>query len=329
MKNMIIATLAIVGLSACSHNSPKTADHRSPSGFGIPGSLEKSSDASIDFSGSVIHTSVNVSKAAFQGSKKVSQGLADILSATPGAIKDIAIVGWGVSRDSSAVVITSANEASTALSKAVAGSTRFVVTTSGQIIEASVDISRDAIEVSVDLAKDSSEAIVRVGGYVVGSVKVSAIAVKDAALWTSGKVGAASAWSLDKSGKLIHKSIDLSGKVLGPVFDASGKAIAFVVDQSGNLLTISKDVSVAVFHGSVGAFKGIVAGVKGGLKGSANFISGTIEFSAEKTLIVIKWSANGVEKVSKFISNSVHDIIQSTPEVRGSSAAAAGSTSSN
>lgn len=311
MKRLLVVSMAVIGLAACT----STPDYRKPSNFSD--SVTNSYEASLNLSGTVVNASVAVSKVSVNGSQKISAGLSDILGASADVVKDVAIIGWGVSRDSSAVVIASASEAS----KVLHASANQVITTSGNIFQASLNGSKTAVGVSVELAKDSSQAVVKVGGYVVGFVKLSADTVSDAALWTSEKTSNAAAWSVDKTGQLIHSS----SRVIGYVVDASGHVVSFVLDKSDKILTVTSDASVAVIHSSGDALSSLANEVKQGLKSSGNAISATIKFSAQKTLIVLQWSAGGVSKVSKFLSNSIRDILHSAPEVRPTPGSSSGS----
>lgn len=315
MKNVIIVTLAAVGLAACT--SKPTQEYRNPSSFGD--SVSTISGAAWDLSGNVINASINSSEVLWDSSKKIATSK-HIFRTSADSVSDLSAIGWGVSQDSSAFVIVSKDE----VSKAFAPSVGYVVTTSGHIFEAALDASRTAIGVSVDLAKGSKDAIVRVGDFVVGSVQVSTDAIQDAALWTSEKSGKAARWSLDKSGELKTAS----GRIIGHVVDESGKVVSFVLDKSRKILLTSKDVSVAVIHGSSHSFKQLASDVRDALTTSKDVSVDSVKWSANKTVVTFKFSIRGSVRVYTFITNSLKKLLHSETEQRAGTTPASGAGTS-
>jgi hypothetical protein len=309
MKRIILSTLASLGFAACTTSptyTAKTIEPRNPSSFADV------SEASANSVGSALagssQVSINVSESGLNESKKISEGLWDILKGSASASKDVAIIGWGASKESSAIVVASANE----VSRLAIGAGKFVVTTSGHIFEASVDASNSAIGVSVDVANGVSHAVVRVGSFILGEVQLSAAAASDISAWSVNKSADGIRWSVNSSGELLTGS----GKVIGYVVDTSGRVIHFALDKSGKLLRISGDASVAVIHGSSDAVSTSAQAAKNGLKASAKFVAATITVSAQGSLVVLNWSVDGSRASSRFVTNSLKHLLYAAPEKR-------------
>lgn len=329
MKRLFIVSLAVVGLASCTSNpyKPVAVEPRKPSNA-VSDSVANVSDASLGLASETIHASINVSKVSTNTSEDVvasDNGILGPFSASGNASKDIAIIGYHVSKKAAALVVVSASETS----KLVQSSVNQVITTSGDIFHASVDASKSAIGVSVELAQDSKDLIVNVGKFTLGTVKLSADTASKVATWTSDKTVSAGNWSVNKSGKLYHSSKDFVGDVL----DTSGDVITFVLDKSENILTIGSEVSVAVVKGSGKLISDLAKDSASASKKAGKFLVGTVVSSAQKSVVYVKWSGNQSSRASKFVFNSIRNLLHSTPEDRpsmpvpGSSAAAPGSSS--
>lgn len=331
MKRLFIVSLAVIGLAACTSNpyKPAAVEPRKPSNLGgaSADSVSNVSDASVGFAANTIHASINVSKVVSNAAEDVAasdNGILGPFSTSAKASAQIAVIGWDVSKKASILVVTSASETS----KLAQASVNQVVTTSGEIFNASVDASKTAIRVSVDLAEGSKDLIVYAGKSVVGTVKLSAKGVSDVAQWTSDKSVNAVTWSVDKFGRLYTGSKE----VVGSVLDTSGDVVTFVLDKSGKILTIASDVSVAVVQGSGNLISDLAKDAASASKDASKFLVGTVVSSAQKSVVYVKWSGHQSGQSSKFVFNSIRNLLHSTPEERPSvpvpgSAAAPGSSS--
>lgn len=324
MKRLFIVSLAVVGLAACTSNPYKSgvADPRKPSNA-VSDSVANVSDASLGLASETIHASINVSKVSTNASEDIvasDNGILGPFSTSGSASKDIAIIGWHVSKKAAAVVVVSASEAS----KLVQASVNQVITTSGDILNASVDSSKTAIGVSVDLAKGSKDLIVKVGKFTLGTVRLSADTASKVADWTSDKTVGAVNWSVDKSGKLYHSSKN----VVGDVLDTSGDVITFVLDKSGKILTVASDVSVAVVKGSGQLISDLAKDAASASVKAGKFLVGEVVSSAQKSVVYVKWSGHQSSRASKFVFNSSRNLLHSTPEDRPSMPAPGSSSQS-
>lgn len=332
MKRLFIVSLAVIGLAACTSNpyKPAAVEPRKPSNLGgaSADSVSNVSDASVGFAANTIHASINVSKASSKAGEDIAasdNGILGPFSASANASKEIAIIGWDLTKKASTLVVVSAGEASK-LSQATVNQ---VITTSGEIFHASVDASKTAVGVSVELAEGSKDLIVKVGKFTLGTVKLSADTASKVADWTSEKSVSAVNWSVDKSGKLYHGSKEVVGNVL----DTSGDVITFVLDKSGKILTVASDVSVAVVKGSGNLISDLAKDAASASKDARKFLVGTVVSSAQKSVVYVKWSGHKSIQASKFVFNSIRNLLHSTPEERpsvtvpGSSAAAPGASS--
>jgi len=343
MKRLLIVSLAVVGLAACSSNpyKPAAVEPRKPSSS-TSDSLANVSDAAIGLAGETIIASVNVSKVSKNASEDIAtsdNGILGPFSTSVNASKDVAIIGWGVSKKASAVVVVAAIETS----KLVKASVNQVITTSGEILTASVNDSKTAIGVSVEFSQDaireSKDLIVKVGKFTLGTVKLSATTASKVADWTSDKVSDAVDWSVDSSGRLYHGSKD----VVGDVLDTSGEVVQFVLEgsnnaaiASGKILTVASDVSVAVVKGSGNLISDLAKDSASASKKAGHFLVGKVVSSAQKSVVYVKWSGRQSSRASKFVFTSIPNLLHATPEDRpdssvtapGSSAAAPGSSSS-
>lgn len=350
MKRLLIVSLAVVGLAACSSNpyKPAVVDPRKPSSS-TSDSIANVSDAALGLTSETIHASINVSKVSTNASEDIvasDNGILGPFSTSANASKEIAIIGWGVSKKASALVVVSASETS----KLAKASVNQVITTSGDILQASVNASRTAIGVSVELSQDAVELsrtgidksvdlIVKVGKFTLGTVKLSATTASKVAKWTSETtstaVSDAASWSVTASGKLFHGSEHLVGEVL----DTSGDVVQFVLEgsnnaavASGKILTVASDVSVAVVKGSGNLISELAKDSASASKQAGQFLIGTVVSSAQKSVVYVKWSGRQSSRASKFVFNSIRNLLHSTPEDRpvvvpGSSAAAPGASS--
>ena len=314
MKRLVIVSLAIAGLASCTSNPYKPVENRNPNSA-VSDSVANTSDAALGLASETIHASIAVSKISKNASEDVAasdNGVLGPFSTSANASKDIAIVGWDVSKKASAVVVVSASE----VSKLSQAGINQIVTSSGEVLTASVNASRTAIGVSVEFSQDaireSKDLIVKVGKFTLGTVKLSANTASKVATWTSDKTSDAVNWSVDQSGRLYHSSKDAVGDVL----DTSGDVVQFIVDGSGKILTVGSDVSVAVVKGSGNLISELAKDAKSASVKTGKFLSGKVVSSAQKSVVYVKWSGKQSLNASKFVFNSIRNLLHSTPEER-------------
>lgn len=337
MKRLLIVTVAVAGLAACTSNpyKPAAVEPRKPNSA-LSDSVSNVSDAALGLASETIHASIQTSRISANSLEDIQasdNGILGPFSTSAGASKDIAIVGGHVSKKATAVVVVSASETSKLAQASVDGVSQ-IFTTSGEILSAALNDSKNAIGVSVDFSgekiEDSRQLIVKVGGHILGTVKLSSAKAKEISEWTPEreKKEGFSNWSVDKSGNLYYQS---KGAV-GVVLDTSGDVVSFIVDGPGRILAISKETVSAVVKSSSQLISDLAtasAQTKAG-----KFLIGTVLSSAQKSVVYVKWSGHQSLRASKFVFNSSRDLLHSTPETRpetsapGSSATAPATGSS-
>ena len=298
----IIALVAVVGMTACG-TSPRYPND-------ISGAFKGSSDASVDSVKAVSQVSTNVFEVSTNGISSAANKTGKAAKSTFDFSKSMSVKAMGISKNSVTFLFEKSKSASQNASELVVDGSKFVVTSTGKVLESSVNASKKTVNVVIELSSDTAEtgknATITVWNsaktLVLGSATITGNMASKVANWISTGVE----FSMDKTGNLVKGSSDTTSEVVGEVVDDSGKVVGFVADAAGNVFTFSKNTSVAVVTSSSDAVVSFGNTVWSSMKTVGSASVDVVKASAKGTASIIKFSGKSVVVVSDSISNLFH-----------------------
>lgn len=295
----IIALVAVAGMTACG-TSP-----RYPNDIG--GSFKGSSNGSLASVKSVSQVSTNIFEVSTNSISSAANKTGKAAKSTFDFSKSMSVKAMGMSRNSVTFIFEKIKSTSQNTSELMINGSKYVVTSTGKVLESSVNTSKKAVNVVIELSDDTTDtgknATILVWNsaktLVFGSATVTGNMASKVANWISTGVE----FSMDKTGSLVKGSSETTTEVVGEVVDDSGKVVGFVADAAGNVFTFSKNTSVAVVTSSADAVIDFGQSVWTSMKTVGSASVDVVKASARGTASIIKFSGKSVVVVSDSISN--------------------------
>ncbi len=297
----IIALVAVVAMTACGTTPRNPTD--------IGSSIKGSSDGSSVAVNATAELSVKVFNASVNSVASTAEKVGGGAKSTFNFSKNMTVKAVGFSGKSATFVFEHLKSASEKTSEVVADGARFVVTSTGDVVKSSVNVSKKTVKTTIEFASSTAqngkEATLIVWNsaknVIFGSATITGNMASKVANWISTGVE----FSVNQSGNLVKDSADGSSEVIGTVYDSSKTVIGFVVDAAGNIFTFSKNTSVAVVTSSADAVVNFGQDLWSAMRTTGSASVDLVKSSAKGSVVILKASGKAVAVSSASISDAL------------------------